>query len=61
MPFRKVCTATKTAVPLLENKGRVVETLACDAPSGRMDIEVALGHLPVMHQAAELLLAEGSE
>lgn len=52
---------TAVAVPLLDNKGRVVGTLACHAPSVRMNIEVALGHVPVLRQAAEMLSAERAE
>jgi DNA-binding IclR family transcriptional regulator len=52
---------TAVAVPLLDNKGRVVGTLACHAPSVRMNIEAALGHVPVLRQAAEMLSAERAE
>ncbi len=51
---------TAVAVPLLGKKGRVVGTLACHAPSVRMSIEVALGYVPVLRQAAEALSAERS-
>lgn len=52
---------TAVAVPLLDNKGRVVGTLACHAPSVRMNIEAALGHVPVMRRAAKALSAERSD
>ena len=52
---------TAVAVPLLDNKGRVVGTLAYHAPSVRLNIEAALGHVPVMRLAAEALSAERSD
>ena len=52
---------TAVAVPLLDAKGRLVGTLACHAPSARMNIESALGHVPALRQAAEMLSAERSE
>ncbi len=51
---------TAVAVPLLNTKGQLVGTLACHAPSVRMNIEVALGHVPALRQAAEMLSAERS-
>ena len=51
---------TAVAVPLLGNKGQVVGTLACHAPSVRMGIETALDQVPVLRQAAEALSAERS-
>jgi DNA-binding IclR family transcriptional regulator len=52
---------TAVAVSLLDAKGRVVGTLACHAPSVRMNIGAALGHVPAMRQAADMLSAERSE
>ena len=49
---------TAIAVPILDDKQRIVGTLACHAPSVRMNLKAALGHVPVMRQAAQALSAE---
>ncbi|MEL6571688.1 MAG: IclR family transcriptional regulator [Pseudomonadota bacterium] len=43
------------AVPILDNRGRLVSTLSIHAPTQRMSLDVMRGYVPLMHETAAKL------